>query len=344
MPDIGNEEMRRRIEWVDAIKALAIFLVVYGHVLLSMDTDITIAGKVSSIIYLFHMPFFFMISGIVFALFSKYNNTFDLKKIIVKRIINLLVPTIFFECIFFIIYNSNRDMFFYYNITWYLTHLMIIILITGVKEYLVLCGKKSSWILITCILLFVLFGGIQSALIFNGDFFYAKFAQEISKFFGYYVSFYIGWYLIKNKVTLQKWQVMVSAIVFVVLQFLVIHFELSTQLAFFKIPCGITGGIVLVWLYSNYRKCCYGIEKVLALYSLEIYLIHNNFLREAIMISHSIEVGVFGSVVLLIIYLLVPLVIAWLEKYIVLFDFIFHPCRYLSKTMIWKKIFSDEIK
>ena len=46
-----------RIVWIDWAKAFGIFLVVFGHIKVSILTEI---------IYYFHMPFFFILSGILY--------------------------------------------------------------------------------------------------------------------------------------------------------------------------------------------------------------------------------------------------------------------------------------
>lgn len=46
----------RRIEWIDIAKGIGILLVILGH---------TIALKYSKVLYTFHMPLFFLLSGLV---------------------------------------------------------------------------------------------------------------------------------------------------------------------------------------------------------------------------------------------------------------------------------------
>ncbi|MEY8214537.1 MAG: acyltransferase family protein, partial [Colwellia sp.] len=58
-----------RFEWVDYAKAIGIFLVVYGHVsrgLVSagLMADSTLYQYADSVIYSFHMPLFFFLSGL----------------------------------------------------------------------------------------------------------------------------------------------------------------------------------------------------------------------------------------------------------------------------------------
>ena len=79
--------MNRRIEYLDTAKGILIALMVLGHVLLR--------GVVHHYIYSFHMPAFFIISGILI----KYTSLVDkpLSVILKKKIYSLIIPFIFFE-------------------------------------------------------------------------------------------------------------------------------------------------------------------------------------------------------------------------------------------------------
>ena len=57
--------MNNRIKWIDNAKGCAIILVLLGHFLS--------CTKLTAIIYAFHMPLFFFLSGYVFSL-RKYEN------------------------------------------------------------------------------------------------------------------------------------------------------------------------------------------------------------------------------------------------------------------------------
>lgn len=85
---------KKRIEWIDICKGLGIFLVVIGH---------TGIAKVSQTaydwIYSFHMPFFYMISGLVFNE-TKYD-TFG--KYIKRRLKTLIIPFFILNTILFCI-------------------------------------------------------------------------------------------------------------------------------------------------------------------------------------------------------------------------------------------------
>lgn len=77
--------MSKRIEWIDITKGLAIILVVIGH-------TVPIDSKIYNIIFSFHMPLFFIISGYLF----KDRDPHDLLKRNFKRMIIPYIATSFF--------------------------------------------------------------------------------------------------------------------------------------------------------------------------------------------------------------------------------------------------------
>ncbi len=77
--------MNNRIFWLDALKGIGIILVVLGH--MNIPKELTI------IIYSFHMPLFFFISG---YLFDDKKYLFDKKKLFLNKASTLLWPFITF--------------------------------------------------------------------------------------------------------------------------------------------------------------------------------------------------------------------------------------------------------
>ena len=63
-----SDLFEKRIFWIDALRGIGIFLVVLGHTF----------WKGHNVIYAFHMPLFFFISGILFK-------TGGEKNILIKR-------------------------------------------------------------------------------------------------------------------------------------------------------------------------------------------------------------------------------------------------------------------
>ena len=79
--------MKQRIAYFDTAKGILIILVVLGHVFES--------GPVNQYIYSFHMPAFFIISGMM----QHYSGTLKkpLRTVILSKIYSLVIPFLFFE-------------------------------------------------------------------------------------------------------------------------------------------------------------------------------------------------------------------------------------------------------
>lgn len=84
--------MKNRNEYIDTTKALLMILVIIGHLLISTYRTNSIIFKV---IYSFHMPAFFMISGMLIDR-GKYKKS-DWKGYLIKRTKSILAPYLFFE-------------------------------------------------------------------------------------------------------------------------------------------------------------------------------------------------------------------------------------------------------
>ncbi|MGK7376577.1 acyltransferase family protein [Planococcus sp. 1R117A] len=80
---------KTRLTWVDSVKGFLMILVVIGHYSGPMITDFPLIKY----IYWFHMPAFFLLSGLFFKPITDSN---DLKPAIHKRFMQLLVPYLFF--------------------------------------------------------------------------------------------------------------------------------------------------------------------------------------------------------------------------------------------------------
>ena len=81
-----------KVNWVDSLKGLAIILAVLGH----------IASPLSSFIYSFHMPLFFIISGFFL------NPTNELKRELIKSFKRLFNPFFIYLALGFIVEFLKR--------------------------------------------------------------------------------------------------------------------------------------------------------------------------------------------------------------------------------------------
>ncbi|MBP3635031.1 MAG: acyltransferase family protein [Bacilli bacterium] len=80
---------------IDITKCIGILLVVLGHVLLD--------GNVKNIIYMFHMPLFFFVSGITFK--YSYNNDISFKDFARKKFKSIMIPYFIFIILSFIYWS-----------------------------------------------------------------------------------------------------------------------------------------------------------------------------------------------------------------------------------------------
>ena len=84
-----------RIKWIDYTKAFACLLVVIGHLLMSLrsiDNYSAVTEFIIWFIYLFHMPLFMCMSGMLYHKRTQIKTVKEYKKFELKKIINLLVP------------------------------------------------------------------------------------------------------------------------------------------------------------------------------------------------------------------------------------------------------------
>lgn len=79
--------MVQRLDYLDVAKGIGILLVILGHCQLGR------IGNIHALIYSFHMPLFFFISGLCFS--NKYGFT----SLAVKRFKQMILPTIYFSVI-----------------------------------------------------------------------------------------------------------------------------------------------------------------------------------------------------------------------------------------------------
>ena len=73
---------KNRIVWIDQLRGLTFYTVILGHMSISYDFK--------SFIYSFHMPLFFMITGLVFNI-EKINNT-SFKDFLLRLVKRMLIP------------------------------------------------------------------------------------------------------------------------------------------------------------------------------------------------------------------------------------------------------------
>lgn len=121
--------MKRRIDYLDIAKGIGILLMIFGH--------IDRGGIIQTWIYSFHMPLFFIVSGILFC--KKNKNSITLKEDIIKKIKGLIYPYIVFSLVT-IVYIFVIDLLISQNILHAFIQLK-----EGVIETILFFGYGNLW-------------------------------------------------------------------------------------------------------------------------------------------------------------------------------------------------------
>lgn len=97
-------EQKRRVSYLDMAKGIGVILVVAGHVIgyMQMNDYKAYLGPIYHWIASFHMPSFFIISGILLWITGEENR--DMKQIILRKIKSLLLPYGVFSIIYILFY------------------------------------------------------------------------------------------------------------------------------------------------------------------------------------------------------------------------------------------------
>ena len=157
-----NDTMKQRIVWADSLKGWLILLVVLGHAIqYSMGDDFE-DNHLWNYIYSFHMPAFMAVSGYLSYRVGGGKNRLT---IIRKRFLQLLVPYLLWELIYYltkgsISLNSMVDIFLH-PYFWFLWALFFIIVTFQIGDWISEKFKTKQEIAIIglglyCILLYVL--------------------------------------------------------------------------------------------------------------------------------------------------------------------------------------------
>lgn len=163
--------MNKRIFYIDAIKAVLMFLVVWGHVIQYTNAKEGLDNYIAAFIYSFHMPMFIMLSGMFFAKQLKYRRS----QMLLKNALRLLLPAIVITlCLFLMVYiNKPRGLaesisWLWASRPWFVTTLFVCN-VTTFLIYEVIRHKVFTFI--CTYLLFCLIPDISSRLLFMYPFF-----------------------------------------------------------------------------------------------------------------------------------------------------------------------------
>lgn len=131
--------MRKRIEWLDIAKGICILLVVLGH-------ELTWDEGLRYLIYAFHIPMFFILSGMTACITGETEKGFN---VFLKRNVNGLLKPYFIGSGFYILFDLIRGG---------VQHsLSIRVIVYDVYQTLVCYGINVLWFIITLFLAKIIF-------------------------------------------------------------------------------------------------------------------------------------------------------------------------------------------
>lgn len=216
----------KRIEWIDSARGFAILLVVVGHVLGGYTGNYgvpqyqKIIDLIVDIIYTFHMPLFFMISGYVFGL-KKYNWSKSNYVVFVKyKAKTLLVPYFLFSTLQILIklplQGKIASVLSWKNILllplipvdqfWFIYVLFFMFCLSGLMDW-----KKQDNSLLLVIVLFIVG---KSLLLFGGDTI-NEWCVVLIRCLCYYIYFYMGYKLCRMRIRFTKKEWLIFTAIFV---------------------------------------------------------------------------------------------------------------------------------
>lgn len=153
---------RSRIDWLDYAKGIGIILVVYGHVISGLSNagvlqTISIEAKQAldlsvQAVYLFHMPLFFFLSGL---LFKDQHLTTDRQRWMFagKKIIGLMYPYLIWSIIFSVVMIAFSDKTNLVKVSW-----------SDIPYQIVFDPKSHMWFLYAICLINLIVLGLKKFL------------------------------------------------------------------------------------------------------------------------------------------------------------------------------------
>lgn len=116
-------EKKERLDYLDVVKGFSIILVVLGHIYFR-------ESLISKYIYSFHVPVFFIVTGMLL----KYKNENNIKKVLINRFKGIMIPYFIFDFFNIIIYLCLNG-FTYQNARW------------NIIDTVILYGRGATWFL-----------------------------------------------------------------------------------------------------------------------------------------------------------------------------------------------------
>ena len=319
-------DSNQRVAWIDNLKAFVIFLVVLGHSGLKDKSQVI--AIIITWIYEFHMPLFFLLSGVSFSIVQKRGGKF-----VNKQILNIIL-IFFIQSVFYILFNmlvhhlfniqpsvetnfSNLYTFFIWPVGefWYL-HALIIIYIV---ELLITTLVKDDRVKMVIVVILA-FGGMMTSI------------GILSKALYELLFFECGRQILSVKKT-PIWISAIGVVASIVVPFVTMEGIFITRLL--TVMIALTMSIFLVCIFSKCFDTNLGIITIIGQSCLWIYLFHTYFTNVSRNICNRVipTLPIVSTVIITIIGVAGPLVTMYIFKIIRIDRIVTRPVSFLKNDI-----------
>ncbi|GHU07172.1 acyltransferase/acetyltransferase [Spirochaetia bacterium] len=349
-PATSNQQpatSNQRIEYIDLLKVFTIFCVLWGHAIQQLDNGLDwihcTENPIFKLLYSFHMPLFYMLSGFFFKSSLKNN----LKDFVFKKGIQLLLPW-FIWCVLrgslllintIIIKGNDVDLIQAFRIIfgghfWFLRELFISYFITYVG-YKIL---KKGYLVAILAICFTLFAPLMSSQSFYLPiFFVGIMLKEYYQFIRKHINIFLCVSAVIFILCLLFWKGIYYGLSPRIFSFRTFSFNFSnTPVALYRLLTGISGSIFLFSVFARTYKGNKDYSKLSSYgkYTLEIYILQVILIETMLtkMIDFpNINIWVYSLVITPIIALMVFILCVVIIKFI-------QKCKYIDFILFGHKI------
>lgn len=308
--------MQNRIAYIDALRGFAILLVIVGH-LIQFNYSSGIENPIFNIIYSFHMPLFFFISGCARSISESYRggitNLKELVRFYWKSFLTLIVPALSWTYLVPLFFTGNGEPQEFKF--WFLSVLFVIMLIWGGYSYIYHKLGKRTWVtymLVCGIAILFLIGIKRIPLMYLSMFILGYYFQE-------------GEWL--HKIHSHVYSVMLFCFLLIVGYFSYGDTSLgSADRVWLEFPLSIIASLVLTRLFAFIEQCSYKITKTFAfigMHTIGIYLCHFYFVEiPVIEVLENMTSNMLQFVLLFIIAYSIAILCASIQYMTKIFSFV----------------------
>lgn len=327
----------KRIEWIDITKSFACLLVALGHLLMSLRkinpyTEVT--EFIIWFIYLFHMPLFMCMSGMLYHKKTVINSFTEYKIFIGRKIINLTVPYVTFYSITIglnMLFSNSvntpkglKELLGIFNNPispyWFLYALLSIFIFVPVLEKLFKNNKHIVMIIFVLLKIVSLF---YSPRLY---FFKSILTQGIY--------FYLGAYISQNVKKENKRKDILSVLLFFIISLVLYFFKDSvhtTLLLIIEIMLALVGTFITISVFKQIQNS--KILDTFKKYTFQIFLMHTIFAAGIRIVMYKIGIDNFliHLVIGLLFSIYVPVLVSVISNKIKFTNFFFYPLKTIEE-------------